>query len=248
MSSSNYTDQQVDDYIMDRLVDKEKVVFEEALKSDSNLEDHVASRRLLISGIEAFHSKKMKQQLKNIHHQNFGESTNNSVKSQRKILPWISIAAAIALLLGAFLWFNNSTATSDDLFANHFSPYELSFAQRSTSDKELLQLEDAYNREAFEVAIPLFEKNLQSEKNSPKFLLGLGISRLALHQNEKALKSFDDILKSGDVLYKDHAIWYAALAYIKMDDYNKAKELLTQLTQDVNSDHYKEAVVLLKEF
>ena len=246
MDQPNYTDQQIDDFIMGLLDEKEKALFNKELASNNELAIRLEDRRVLIKGIEEYHSLELKHKLKNIHSKVFDSAPMQTAR-RRSLIPWIAAAATIALLIVALLWMNNSKATSEQLYASNFKPFELSFTQRDDVDTQLLQLEVLYDNGQYEEAIPIFESKIRESNNPGQLQLGIGISKMAVGQNEAALQHFDIILKSGDLLFKDHAIWYSALTYLKMDDREQAKRFLQQLVEDREADHHGEAVKLLEE-
>ncbi len=245
MANSNYTDEQIDDYIMGLLDENQKSLFEKELKTDAALSLYLKERKELILGIEEYHAQKFKDKLKVIHSKNF-ETPPTQIAKKRNLRSWLAIAATVAFLIVAMMWMNNSSYSSSKLYAANFQPYEMSFSQRGNEDEKLLRLEDLYKTGKYEDALPLFEE-LNKQSSSSKMLLGAGISKLALNQAEKALVDFKLILDNGDLLFKDHARWYTALAYLQLDNQSQAKLFLELLAKDKGADHYMEAVDLLKK-
>jgi len=253
MAKSNFTDEQIDDYIMGRFDEKNKSKFELAMSSDAGLMARLKERKEFILGIEAYHETAFKDKLKNIHKTAFGETTiankpGTAPAKQRSLMPWIAAVASIAaLLIFVFMCFNDSAMTPEKLYAANFEHYELSLIQRDETNTELLRLDDLYSQRNYKEALPIFESMIKATENASQLQLGLGISKMELGQTTEALLHFKSILDSGDLLYKDQANWYSALAHIKNNDLEKAQVFLQQLTADQNADHYDEAEQLLRQ-
>lgn len=251
MKKSNYTDQDIDDYIMDRLNKGDKSMFEAALSSNDVLNERFNDRKVILQGIEEYHAQVLKNKFKQIHNKAFNDIKSAEVKttptSSRNLFPWIAAAVLIAALIALLFWKNNTStpAQPDELYASYFKAYELQLAQRNQGDEQLLQLEQLYNDKQYEKAFPIFNSLINTNNPPSQLQLGAGISKLGLQQPAEALPYFEAIIKSNDLLYKDHATWYAALAYIKTKDLAKAKQLLTSLAKNKSADHHKEAVELL---
>ena len=62
-----------------------------------------------------------------------------------------------------------------------------------------------------------------------------------------ALKSFDEVLASGDFTFENDAQWYKALTYLKQGDAEKAKQALQPLISDQEADYHEEALALSKK-
>lgn len=246
MEELHFTDEQIDDYIMGVLEEEKRPLFDKTLRKDQDLNIRLNQRRELIKGIEAYHRLQLKNKLKQIHEKAF-VSPVQPIAKRRNLRPWISIAAAIALLVVALVWITNQTPASEQLFADHFQAYELSLSQRGDTEQELVQLEKLYNNKDYEAALPLFESLLQENEESIQLQLGAGVTKLSLGNPKEALAYFNRIIRSNDLLFKDQAIWYAALAHLKMDDQEAAKKQLELLANDPDADHHQDAVTLLEK-
>lgn len=73
----------------------------------------------------------------------------------------------------------------------------------------------------------------------------LGISYLELNNLERAKLAFQSIIDEQDVIFYDQALWYKALAELKSNNVNEAKNLLVEIAKDEYSDHFDDANKLL---
>jgi len=231
------------DYIMGVSDDKERSLLEGALSSDETLGTRLDEHRLFIQGIEAYHNQALKNKLKDIHRQNIHTTPVKSAK-RRSLMPWLAAAATVALLVVALTWMNNTALSNDQLFASNFEPYELGLTQRGDTEATLMTIEQLYSNGQYQEAIPLFETLIEENEDLIYLQLGAGVSKLANNQAQEALTHFEVIIDRGDLLFKDHAIWYSALAYLKLGNSQKAKSTLQILVDDTDADYHKEAMKL----
>ncbi len=248
MENNNLPDNLIDDFIMGLLNKEEDKQFRQGLQKDNKLAERVKIRRDVINGIEAFGRKDLKNQLKVIHKEVIGQKA--SPAKRRSLLPYLAAAASILILVMAVAYLMNQggVPNSQELYASYFKPYDISGAQRSEGNEQLIQLEKLYANQKYAEALPLLEIQLNAdETKSSDLLLAAGISNLELNQSEKALSYFNRITAKGDFNFEDEVRWYSALAYLKQDDITKAKELLEILSGDASADHSKEAKRLLDQ-
>lgn len=249
MDKLNFTDEQMDQFLMGRLTQEYKNKFDQALSSDQALRLRFKELSTLVQGIDAFHAHDLKARLKKIHQDNFDQSKLKVAAKRRSLLPWMAAAATIALLLVAVMWMNNNSGmSSDKLFASNFEPYELSMSQRSDNgNTRLIELEQLYKNGQYEEAVPIFESLISQNEQDIHLKLGAGIAELALDRPKAALAYFEAIIQSGDFLFEDHAVWYSALAYLKMEKQEEAQRFLQKLSTDTEADHHQEAIELLEQ-
>lgn len=254
MEPMNFTDEQIEEYLLGYLDQKDKALFEKALESDEALSLRLKEQQKFILGIEKHIDDVFLDELKVLHQKNFAseaapivEMTTPQDTARRRWLPILAAAATIALLIFAGIKFGSFSATSESLFADNFRAYELNLSGRDEADQMMVQVEELYEAKKYQEALPLFETLIKENENSSMLYLGSGITKLSLDQTEAALADFDRILQSDDLLFKDHAIWYTALTYLKMDDQVQAKAFLQQLADRSSADHHREAIDLLKK-
>lgn len=246
MEKPNFTDGQIDDYLMGRAAGEDKSLLEKALVNDEDLNLRLQERKDLVAGVEEYHAQLFKDKLKKIHRNNFDIATKPTAK-RRSLIPWLAAAASIALLIVALFWLNGSALSSDELYAANFEPYELSLSQRDDVDPQELQAETLYTKGQYSQAIPIFETLIAKGNPSAQLQLGAGIAKLETNRAQEALGHFKAILTSGDLLYQDHARWYSALAHLKLGEEEQSKSFLKILADDEAADHHEAAIKLLKK-
>ncbi|MEK6477106.1 tetratricopeptide repeat protein [Catalinimonas sp. 4WD22] len=220
-------DSTIQRYLDDDMSELEKTEFEEALSSDIELQRSVAEYRNLSEGILFQKRRVIWSKIQDMEAEVERTSPQNNKTNLTNWLPW-SIAAAIALLIvGGILLWNEWQPTSQELFAENFSPYPaLAYApDRSDTTVEGLkeQAYSAYSNENYSQAISLFEQIL-AEENDTLTWFYLGNAYLENDEPQKALDALSNFLEY-DTELNTQAQWYLGLAYLSVGDKEKAKEI-----------------------
>lgn len=233
----------IEKYIQNRLSAKEKAVFDDLLNNDMTFKEEVTLQTDLKKVIVAEDDAEFKTLLTNLEQQ--AEST---VTQKRLYVKWLA-AASIVLLLGLsyFLTINNK-ATTNELFASYFKPYRNVVAPIVRSDdfqdeKTLAFM--AYEKGEYKTAIMLFS-NLYTTTKKPYYLFYKANALLKLERADEAIPLLLEHLKTKDTL-TEKSNWYLALAYLKIENTQKAKEALQKVITN-KSYKTKEAQKLINEF
>ena len=162
---------------------------------------------------------------------------------------WAAAAAAIALLITAgMIYSNQGPASSAELFAQVYTPYESPFAGTRSGGEEGLPFADgmsAYQDGNYELALQNFNAVLASSPTESIAHLHAGMANLQLEKTEAAIKHLSTVRLNAPVLYGP-ASWYLALAHLKAGDINSCKAILEQILP-TEKEHYPKAQELLKQ-
>lgn len=245
MKRQIFTNQQIEQYILGLMTSKEKYLFEQECLVNDQLKNRLQEHQIIINGIEQYHDQNLKNKLQEIHEKSFNKK-RFSIAKRRSLLKGLAIAASIAILIIAAFNFENPTISSAEVFAQHYKPYELSLTQRGETTNQIVRAEQLYNTAKYQEVIPIFDSLINQTDTSSQIHLGMGLAKLSLNNPKEAINHFKTILNSTDLLFQDHAVWYTALAYLKLDDLQNAKYFLQLLTKNKNADHHKEAIAISK--
>ncbi len=230
---------QIDKYVSDAMESDEKIAFEKMLSENEALNKRVKNELLIKLNIKRYHRSKVKEQLQKIH-----DKTIN--KKSHKLIYLISSAAAVLILLiGFFYLTDRNSYTSQELFAQYYSKFEIESDQRSVGEAELNEIINLYNNDSFGSIVDQSDTYALS-KTPSSYRLILGISYLELNNSEKAKPIFQSIIDENDIIFNDQALWYQALAELKSDNIEAAKLLLQRLADDKSSDNHENAKSLLE--
>ena len=174
----------------------------------------------------------------------------NVIPRKRKRVYWGGSLVA-TILIAAVLYFSlsESNVSHEKLFNQYYKPFESNMTFRSADNNLNSSLSKAmqlYENKNFADALVLFEEILQSDPDRVGLNLYSGISRMELHEYEKAGTSFDKVINDQFNLYIEQAEWYLSLCYIITNQNDKAVQLLDKIV-DNKSYNYKAAKRILKK-
>lgn len=239
----NFNEDKIDTYLKGKMSEAERQDFEQEMNNQEELFSTVETQRSALEYIDVLGDRELKGKLQQIH--------QRVIKPEEKIIAkknmWRNIsliAASIALLLGTY-WFFLKPPTSAQLFSIHYEPYDLSFTTRDLdATGDLTKIHRLYNNEEFEALIPLIESRLSSEEDA-KVRLALGIAYLNQGKANEAIEVLQILLKEKDPLFEEQAIWYTALAYLKLEEFSACTKHLKSLPN--SSPFYKNGLQIIQE-
>ena len=241
----NNKEQQIDDYVMNRLSPEELAAFEAELASNETLREETKMRKFMIGAVQAFGEFELRNKLNTIHQ----EEVDRPKKTDYRKYGIFFLLAVLLAVAGYYFGVQKLAPkqTPEQIFAANYQPAKINFTDRSAiSNDSIAKVEDAYFKKDFQSAIPTIAQLLQSHPDEVKLRLALGISYMETGKLVEALLAFEP-LKSNP-LYNDKALWYSALTYIKMGNIEKAKVLLQELSKDTESSFKPNADGILKQF
>ncbi|MEM8890816.1 MAG: hypothetical protein AAGD28_22765 [Bacteroidota bacterium] len=195
------------------------------------------------------------QELKNSLLKRGQESFNKDAVIKRNLfarpVSWLSIAAAIALLLSLVFLLNQQQEVSlPTLYAQHETEIDISFAENrgkvSVADSLWNLAGKAYEAEDYQAVILIIDNYLSqppADSNLGQAYLFKGISLMKLDRPKEAIEVFSLVPSTN--LYTRRATWYTALAYLQADDLEGAKESLTEIAESSSHFKRKEAAEIL---
>lgn len=232
---------------LDGTLDGEALLdFEKKLNTDSALKQELELHRQIAETLKGEKVHELRGVLKNVDQQwKIQIQTQTQTKTQTKtqtqtktakifnIRRVMMVAASILLIVFmAQYWFSNNSMTNQQLFANHFEPYQMILNQRTQAPADpavgenINEAVTAYLNKDYEAASTAFQ---QLENNSPDaiaFRFYSAISELALGHSNKTITELEEILKDAPPILIEQCNWYLALAYLQEGNRGKAKSIL----------------------
>lgn len=219
----------IEDYLMDRLSQEDRVAFEQQLQMDMNLAKKVDELRNVLALLNIAGDTELKREIVEVSNQFHNKQKPNALL--RRLAPWIAAAAIASLVLFSYLFLKDPSP--QQLYAQYYDAYSVSISTRDNTDSLGLQLALAsqyYNQEEFSKAYEILREVPDLSSNA-RLLLMSGVCHLELNQFTEAINAFSTIEKINDPVYKYHSIWYKAMTHLKAGDLEKAKAELQQLSQ-----------------
>lgn len=225
----------IDKYLLGKLSGAELSDFEKQVNEDSELAEEVRLQQGAFKMIDLAGDERMRATIKKVH-------TKMHMPSKRKNNRRFLLLASAAAVLAVFLIWNFFIKTDQILspekaYAAYFEPLPMSFAERGGGDKELVNASMFYSKGEYEEAISIFEK-LNDDNTDTSIDMALGISLLEEGEYKKAISIFEELILTKDPFYEHHAYWYAALGYLKLENFPKCKDYLSLAAQK-NPSIYK---------
>lgn len=225
------TEELIDKYYQDELTPEERSRMEFRLRDDAGFKAEFEFQENLRRSIKSVERDKLKSRLQTYEAQ-------QPASSKRHWKTWAA-AASIAALLGIAGWtfFIGTHANGEKLYAQNYEVYPNTAFNITRGEGEASTERDAfsaYEAHDYGQAIPLFQK-LDPNGQNTVVNFYLGQSQLAADQPGQAFDTFEKVIRA-NAEFKSEAQWYSALAALKLNDRERAKELLAAL---VSTKGYK---------
>ena len=154
------------------------------------------------------------------------ETKKTSSKIKSIWLSIVSIAAIIAIVFSLNIYRDN--LRMDEAFRTHYTPLEydpqlMSRGEESPLSLELTEAMDAYQRQDYSTALQRFNIIPNVDEN---FLIYKAICLIETDQLPQAISLLEELIGHGEATeYYQQANWYLALAYLKVHEGKKIKNL-----------------------
>lgn len=226
----------IERYMDDSMSSPERLAFEEQLEKDATLQ---AALRLHQDVETSLKGEKIHQFRKTLNA--VDAAWQGEEKKTAKIRPinykkYLSIAAAIALLIVAFLYFSPSVQTNSvlatnspsELFESYHETYSMVLNQRSGTEEEdqISKAVQAYEEQDYKKAASIFQTLKDKETSAGIFHFYAALSELSAGNASAAIPLFEKINEDMPALYVEQSRWYLALAYLKNENIAAAKVTL----------------------
>ncbi len=195
--------------------------FDHLMATDSEFTKEVTFQNNLKTVIEKEERDLVKQQLQGF------ETEENTTFNYKK---WL-VAASVVLLFGlTSFWYFNSSLDTEKLYAENFEPYRnvvKPIVRGETKTDLKTKAFTAYETKNYTEALQYFNKLLK-EKDDETISFYKANVLLKLNKTEEAIAIFKTNLKTPDSLDAKNN-WYLALAQLRLNNVDNAKEILTDL-------------------
>jgi tetratricopeptide (TPR) repeat protein len=160
----------------------------------------------------------------------------------------LQVAAAVLVL--SLLLFKTLIPgySGDSVYTRNYEPLEAnSFQLRGNSQSDNGKLQegvDFYLSKDFGKAELAFNDLRKMNKNLPEVLLFSGLNQMEQNNFPAAINYFNELL-SGEVQFVPETQWYLGLCYLKTGDLQKARSLMT-VVSETEGIYKKKALLILK--
>ncbi len=232
-------------YLLGEMSEVELEQIEKLKKEDMNFAAEVEDYNKIVDGMKGLSMDQFKQELHNW--EKAYQAKRGNLKAQQfpfSFPRYYQIAAVLLLLLVSVLVIlmlrAPSTTSNNELYAQYYEPYEDLIIDRAqdpqSTPTQLYQGMDAYKQQNFQEAIIYLKAYLSDFPDELIPRLYLGISLLEEDNVNEAIGQFQQLLSSPEL--RQQAQWYTALAYLKGNKTDLAKDMFEEIIHDSLS-HYK---------
>lgn len=253
-------------YTYNELEGEDLRVFKEKMQNDAAFKEDVDLFLVLraahnVEQKEHFKTLLAEDDLKLVEPTNTTEETPKKEEKTAKVVTmepqktgtrtWLLRAASLLLigLVGAVLYFNlptqqNALALSQEYLQTQYDSPVITRSETAVQQDWETAVQ-AYENQNFEKALVSLDRIIETGKAKDQHYFYAGLS--ALYQKkkdpQKAIDAFNQV-KGG--LYGEALNWYKALAYIQLEQYDKAKQLLTPIATSGSPQRQPKAAKLLE--
>ncbi|MEM9921806.1 MAG: hypothetical protein AAF990_27125 [Bacteroidota bacterium] len=232
----------IEDFLKNKLSKADRAAFEQEMSRRPELAKEVEQFRKAMDFLDTMGDREMKQKMQHLHRKLALDPPRPKASRRSYFRIGLGVAAAVLLLLFAY-WAVPSQQNPRQLYAQYYEFYPLSFSDRDAdADIRLSQVDALYGEGQF-ARLPVLLDTLLAEKEDAKIRLALGISQMELGLFEQALNSLRPLIDQADLLYFDQALWYSALAHLKLEQVAEAEKLLKLQTKDSPFEASTEALL-----
>lgn len=232
----------LNNYFSNQLTAEQERTFNDLLDTDTEFKAQFMFEKDLQRAIRKKENQDLKVKLKGIEKEI--QTTASPSQAKSRFRPW-SIAASITifLTLGWLTYYSLSGISNQDLYNAHFEPYPNTVYSITRSDgSESVEREAfvAYESQDYERAAELFLNAGEAITHGDFYLAQV---LLQLNRNEEAIELFAKSMLE-DSSFEAEANWYLALAYLKENNIESAKEVLERQVSQYNFKKAKASELL----
>ena len=216
-------------YFEQQLSEEEKVLFASLLQNDAAFAKEVEYQKNVKKAITLNEREAIKQKLKSY-----------EAKPKFRTAYWLS-AAVVILFLGGLTWFQLQPSSPEKLFQEYYQSYPNVVAPTVRGDSERNLKSDAfyeYDSRNYEKSLTLFSI-IYADEGVDYALFYKAMSLLELKRYSEAIASFDEFKTTDNNAFSPFVKWYKALSYLKLNEKEKAVELLKELSEKENPQQSK---------
>jgi hypothetical protein len=219
-------EQLLERYFENKLSQEEALLFQNYLETDASFAEEFAFQKNVKKAITLNERADLKQKLQSF----------ETPKSAKKWLSKWSVAASIAVVLGAGYWFMNQSSNNIELYEDYYQSYPNVVAPNVRGENSEDIKSEAfyeYDNGNYEKSLVLFSKIYDTDKDDYA-LFYKALSQMELQKTTEAIATFKQFDLGKNNAFTPFVKWYLALAYLKEKQQDKAIPLLKSLTENEN--------------
>ena len=250
-------------YLLNDLSDEEKNEFEARINANEAIKKKVAMEKRFLNLLDLASDVELKNTISSVHgglkeKGFFAKAIVDKTKivdiSKRKKASRMlyAIAAALALVIAAWLVFDNEPFDATGIYASNYSPEktlietfrENGFGSASTEFEMGL---DQYSEAEFMKAKNLLLTHLSENPDDSGAQFYIALCEMELNGFDQAVNLLVPLTEKESIV-KEAAKWYLGLAYLNVGKQEEAKAVFKSLTESKDSEYKQKAIGILQEW
>ena len=243
---------EIDRYLHRELTAEELTAFELEMENNSDLVAEVNLFQNIDAAIQESDVMALRARLDAINTDIIGEKRKENsfiTRIPRKRLAAVSVAASLILLLGINGILRNNVSTTDGLYGKYYTTYPATGISRASGaglDNEISKALLQFNEKNYAESLILFRAILDQDADNPVGNFYSGMAYQETGQYEKAIASYQHVIKTGNNLFVNQAEWYSGLCYLQNDDRKNAIRQFKKIADSKNFYSEKALAILRK--
>ena len=239
-NAQEYTTELLVKYIDGELTDAEKTQLESEVSTSVDLQNQLSILRIAIESV--------KVGALNAHVASIASEFSAQEKSETPVVKMtrtrtvsfyaLRIAAVFIVVACSYFAILFATVSQEKLFADKFVPYEIPASRSGAhgSDLEVFYTQARYDQ-VLALMYPL------EDRTQKELFLG-GMSAMRSGKPVAAKEMFEKLMeennKSQDFIYQEDADYYLGLTYVKLGEYEKARNLFLLIEKDPRHSYHSQ--------
>lgn len=219
-SSSKITQQQleqIDDYLLNRMVFNERSRFEAEIKINPELANAVEAQRQFIRAVELGALKETLRDISKI------QSVENETK-QESPRYWFAMAASFLALVALGLWIYLKPDINDRVFAEYAEADPgLPVPMSAVNEYHFYDAMVDYKNEKYSEAIQKWSALASSNPVNDSLNYYLAAAHFNLGNYHSAIKLYEEVINSKSLEFSAKSQWYLVLSWIKTKEIDKIR-------------------------
>lgn len=218
----------IENYVEGKMNSVERRDFEAKINKSAELKREVADFRMMRETITRQSRLELKEEFRLLDREQNGEK-------KRPVISWrlfSSIAASLIILITAGSLFFYAQRPAEKIFDQFYATYPnvVSSIQRGDGKSDLRSQAFAlYEDKMYKQSLKKFQRLIDQGVQEPEVSLYFGLTLLELDHSKDALRNFDAVISDQPNKYEEQALWYAALASLKLNKIDQSKKYAKQL-------------------
>jgi len=243
---------EIDRYLHRELTAEELTAFELEMENNSDLVAEVNLFQNIDAAIQESDVMALRARLDAINADIIGEKRKENsfiTRIPRKRLAAVSVAASLILLLGINGILRNNVSTTDGLYGKYYTTYPATGISRASGaglDNEISKALLQFNEKNYGESLILFRAILDQDADNPVGNFYSGMAYQETGQYEKAITSYQHVIKTGNNLFVNQAEWYSGLCYLQNNDRKNAIRQFKKIADSKNFYSEKALAILRK--